>query len=276
MTIFRSFWTAMFCLMLLTLCAPAQENKPAAQSATEISGDAFVGIGPSSVPVYLRGFGRKETNDSGLDLYVNHGKFGMVVAGSYHGAQCCDNFDRFDSMFQFSYRVLKVLDLELRNDQIFSLNNLPRVDPAARTKTSNINWMRIGVGHVFLVNRFRIPSLSINAWRGIRGDLPLFFRSPSRPYATQAADADLTVRLFKATNLRFQPFLYANDNLHHARLENTLNLERTFFANSMLGKGIVFVVGGTFNKNVNVPAGMEAHGSSLLNVGARIPFGTRL
>ena len=235
-------------------------------------GDLWWGAGNSNIPVYARGFGPHQRWGTGVDATVNWcGKIQLDVFGSLYGAALFDNPERTEFGFGLYYRLSKKWKAGVYNWNLMSLNAMPVIDTAARTKTSSINQT------TFIISRdFHWENLRLTATygHGFRGDEPVWFPTAStRPYMSHVMTAAFRYDL-GAWKLWARPELYSTEKFMQNRTSYFGGVDRGLFGNR-----IFLMVEGVANMNWDVPAGEKSivgkplRNSTGILLGFRIPIG---
>lgn len=248
-------------LSITTLEAAAAQK----DCADHLTGAFFFGGGPSDVPSYWRGYGPPERWNTGLHAKLNRCRMEGFFYGRLAGATAFDNPEQLQFSVGLGWRFARRWAVESSIWNLYSLNNRPAFDRAARRPESSINMLWLGLRHDLALHRERIR---LRYARGLRGNLPLFSPSAiSRPYATSLISGEWSPRRMRRVNVTVGSQFYLADSFARARAVWTGRVRYPI----MRGR-FIFEAAADYNQNLgNIKAGNS--NSHLASFGFSLPFG---
>lgn len=266
------FRASVYFLVLFLLIVPelsAQQNS--AQNPTnkeKVSGDFYFLLGPSSMPVALRGSSNNEHWETGVRLKVEYKKLRFNFIPAIVGAATFDNPDRFQFMVGAAYRLWKGLFVQAILSDAYALNYIPPADPKSRWPTSGINTFWLGGSWDLKKDQ---NNISIFAKYGSRGNEPVLFTHFTEPYARWHFGMASNSKFTDKTFFIFKPEIYVSNHINIARAMLNLGVEHQL--------GSRLIVGGyyTVYRNLGIPGGTtDFRGLPLRKTADRLFFGFRI
>lgn len=269
MNLFRASMCCFGFILLIASGASAQQNTPQNTVRKEkVSGDFYFLLGPSGMPVGLRGSSRNEHWETGIRLKVEYQKLEFNFTPAVVGAATFDNPDRFQFLAGVSFRLWRGLSVQAVLSDAYTLNDIPPADPESRWPTSGINTLWLGGRLDFGKNQNKMSAFARYGWRG---NEPVIFTHFTKPYARWHFGMASESKLTENTHLILKPEIYVSNHINIARVMLNLGVERQLHRRLFIG-GYYAVY-----RNFGIPNGtVDYRGLPLRKAADRLFFGIRV